>query len=367
MLQSLFSGRSKKYEATAPFTDLGSLPFEDENESHDICPVGNRIKPINTRTLQPVSSNIINNKSDSSGDKLKQAYDIKMKKAIIANVISPDKRDFLKIKSPILERSKTNKVHNYSEDSKLAKTPIGKDAVWIDSKTPSEPFYYQYERHKFSKSANSSSSKSRTPVPVEPQLYVYDDEEVQGSEQPEYYSENIAPEQNNENQWYDQAWPEQAHESPYQDRSWIGYENEAKNVEHNSQYNKDPYYQETKGSNENYVQYDQMVNEHIDMVFSKVRHNHIADVKQAIAEGFHPHSVDYNGNTMLHICAQNNLRKMAQVVIAAGCPINEVNLKGLTALDYANQYQFRELINLLLERYQALEVADSKHSSLLYR
>ncbi len=54
-------------------------------------------------------------------------------------------------------------------------------------------------------------------------------------------------------------------------------------------------------------------------------------------------SQDRNGNTMLHICAQNNLIRMAEICIKHGCDINATNKKGLTPLDYCDSYSFNKL------------------------
>lgn len=52
---------------------------------------------------------------------------------------------------------------------------------------------------------------------------------------------------------------------------------------------------------------------------------------------------DAHGNSLLHICAQNNLMKMSQVCVANGCRVNHRNKKGLTPLDYCDNYSFDKL------------------------
>ena len=46
---------------------------------------------------------------------------------------------------------------------------------------------------------------------------------------------------------------------------------------------------------------------------------------------------------MLHICAQNNLKKMANLCIKQGCDLNARNRKGMTPLDYCDMLKFSAL------------------------
>lgn len=78
----------------------------------------------------------------------------------------------------------------------------------------------------------------------------------------------------------------------------------------------------------------------IDDVFSKVRHNRIEIVTSYLEKGFDVFSIDANGNSMLHICSQNNNKKLASLALKYGCPINARNHKGLTAMDYCVMYKF---------------------------
>lgn len=88
----------------------------------------------------------------------------------------------------------------------------------------------------------------------------------------------------------------------------------------------------------------------IDDVFSKARHNHLEQVFTAIYNGFDLTSIDRNGNTILHICAQNNRKKIASMVIQYGCNINANNYKNLTALDYCETYQFAKMADWLISK-----------------
>ena len=56
---------------------------------------------------------------------------------------------------------------------------------------------------------------------------------------------------------------------------------------------------------------------------------------------------DAHGNTMLHVAAQNNLAKMADVLIGFGAHLGVKNRKGFTALDFAQTYKFQKLTAFL--------------------
>lgn len=81
----------------------------------------------------------------------------------------------------------------------------------------------------------------------------------------------------------------------------------------------------------------------IDKVMSKIRHNRFDDVLTVLSHGFDVQTVDKNGNNMLHICCQNNHKKLATVIINHGCNINACNNKGYTPLDYCYLYKFYAL------------------------
>ena len=88
----------------------------------------------------------------------------------------------------------------------------------------------------------------------------------------------------------------------------------------------------------------------VNAVFSKVRHDRREAVKQALDEGFDPYSVDENGNTLLHVCAQNNLKKMAAELLRRGCFINALNKKKLTPLDYCDSLKYDVLGEWLISK-----------------
>jgi hypothetical protein len=83
--------------------------------------------------------------------------------------------------------------------------------------------------------------------------------------------------------------------------------------------------------------------QNVKKMFSKVRHNHIKYVEKALIDNFDVFTVDQFGNTLLHVCAQNNHIKLANVIIQAGCPINARNYKGMTPKDYCVMYKFTEM------------------------
>lgn len=89
----------------------------------------------------------------------------------------------------------------------------------------------------------------------------------------------------------------------------------------------------------------------IEMVFSKARHNHADEVIAAIQNGFNANTRDNNGNTIMHICAQNNRKKLAATLLQKfpQCNIRAENQKNLTPLDYAEKYGFAGMATWLKE------------------
>ena len=54
-------------------------------------------------------------------------------------------------------------------------------------------------------------------------------------------------------------------------------------------------------------------------MFSKVRHNHYTVVEQMIQGGSHRlDALDKSGNNLLHVCVQNNLKKMCSLLMKTG-------------------------------------------------
>lgn len=46
---------------------------------------------------------------------------------------------------------------------------------------------------------------------------------------------------------------------------------------------------------------------------------------------------------MLHICAQNNLKKIAKTCLQHNCDINAIDIDGRTPLDICDKLQFKAL------------------------
>lgn len=91
--------------------------------------------------------------------------------------------------------------------------------------------------------------------------------------------------------------------------------------------------------------------EFIDVVFSKARHDRQDYVLEFLEQGaFEANCRDVYGNTLLHICAQNNNRRLAAKILKR-CPqanINARNYKSLTPLDFSDKYGFAKLSEWLI-------------------
>ena len=90
-----------------------------------------------------------------------------------------------------------------------------------------------------------------------------------------------------------------------------------------------------------------------EVLFSKIRHGHKDWVQQYIkGQGRDVNkgswARDERGNTMLHIAVQNNHKKLVSLLLKAGVSINRSNKKGMTALDYAEMYNFHSLAEFLM-------------------
>lgn len=90
-----------------------------------------------------------------------------------------------------------------------------------------------------------------------------------------------------------------------------------------------------------------------DVLFSKIRHGH----KDWVSQYIQGQNRDVNkgswarddkGNTMLHVAVQNNHKKLASFLLKAGVLVNRANKKGMTALDYAEMYNFQGLAEFLM-------------------
>eukprot|EP01031_Cornospumella_fuschlensis_P026895 gene26895-32502_t len=90
--------------------------------------------------------------------------------------------------------------------------------------------------------------------------------------------------------------------------------------------------------------------ESIERVFSKTRHNRVEEVLRELEQGFDLDTRDQFGNTLLHICAQNNHVKLAKKIFQTypHVGVSARNLKLLSPLDYAEKYRFDKMQALLL-------------------
>ena len=89
----------------------------------------------------------------------------------------------------------------------------------------------------------------------------------------------------------------------------------------------------------------------IEMVFSKARHNHVDEVLTAIQNGFNVNTKDVYGNTIIHVCAQNNRKKLAATLLQKypQCNMHAENHKHFTPVDYAEKYGFAGMATWLRE------------------
>jgi hypothetical protein len=108
----------------------------------------------------------------------------------------------------------------------------------------------------------------------------------------------------------------------------------------------------------------EVADEEIEAVFSKARHNRAEAVVAAVHQGFDVNSVDSYGNTILHVCAQNNHRKLASILVQRfpSINLNAENLKGLTPLDYADKYGFHKVASWLVSA-GAVNGAQAAHAA----
>lgn len=95
---------------------------------------------------------------------------------------------------------------------------------------------------------------------------------------------------------------------------------------------------------------DDRTDSYIEVLFSRVRHNHIQYVLHALAQGFDINTVDQNGNSIVHICTQNNHRKLLHAIIEKypWIDLNRRNKKHCTALDYCEKYGFLKMYDWLV-------------------
>jgi hypothetical protein len=84
-----------------------------------------------------------------------------------------------------------------------------------------------------------------------------------------------------------------------------------------------------------------------------VRHNKYGDLEQLLNQPDWNVPVDYQdeqGNSLLHVAAQNGAKRIAKLCLRRGANINMGNLQGQTPLHYAYGYGFADLGEYLIKR-----------------
>lgn len=100
--------------------------------------------------------------------------------------------------------------------------------------------------------------------------------------------------------------------------------------------------------------------ENNDMLFSFVRHNRYDALQSLLEQDTHlVHTMDIQGNSLLHVACQNNHRRIAKLLVRAGVNLDVQNNKGNTALHYCYAYNFMQLAGVLLSK---VEGRGSSHS-----
>ena len=93
--------------------------------------------------------------------------------------------------------------------------------------------------------------------------------------------------------------------------------------------------------------------EEINRIFSKARHNHIDFFMDLLPSGkFDCNKRDAYGNNIIHICAQNNNRKLAALIhqYYPGVQVSAKNNKLMTPLDYSDKYGFDRVSDWLISK-----------------
>lgn len=91
-------------------------------------------------------------------------------------------------------------------------------------------------------------------------------------------------------------------------------------------------------------------------VFSLARHGRVKELHQMLIQNELPAIVtDDHGNTLLHIAAQNNNRRLAKWGLRFGINPRQTNAKGLCAIRYCMRYKYTELGDYLLHKQTLFE------------
>lgn len=85
-------------------------------------------------------------------------------------------------------------------------------------------------------------------------------------------------------------------------------------------------------------------------IFSFARHNKFIEIETLLFKGIDPDSRDMNGNTILIVGAQNGNKRIIKLALRFGAQINNFNYLGNTALHFATQYQYYDLVDYLIKK-----------------
>ena len=86
------------------------------------------------------------------------------------------------------------------------------------------------------------------------------------------------------------------------------------------------------------------------VIFSRCRHNRYGDVERALKQGGEGVAAarDAHGNTLLHVAAQNGLKRIAKLLLRHGAALDAQNNKGATPLHYCFTYGYGGLGQYLI-------------------
>ena len=87
-----------------------------------------------------------------------------------------------------------------------------------------------------------------------------------------------------------------------------------------------------------------------DIIFSRARHGHFAEVVAALKGGMPVEARDAHGNTLLLVACQNGHKKLVKICLRAGANINAVNKKGNTGLHFCFLYGMYSLGEYMLSK-----------------
>lgn len=90
-----------------------------------------------------------------------------------------------------------------------------------------------------------------------------------------------------------------------------------------------------------------------DELASYARHSKYREIEEAMNQPDFNMPIDFQddaGNSLLHIAAQNGLKRVAKLLLRRGASINKQNLAGQTVLHYCQSYGFTELFDYFMSK-----------------